>query len=108
MSEQSTRAGRAGGRSARRAMRCAPDFEILPALKRGIPLCEVMDQAHVEKIDDASMSIIEEVGVIFREEIALKDWRRAGADVRGERVHLDRELVRELISSIPPLDLPRA
>jgi trimethylamine--corrinoid protein Co-methyltransferase len=27
--------------------------------------------------------------------IALEDWRRAGAKVRGETVYLDRGLVRE-------------
>jgi trimethylamine--corrinoid protein Co-methyltransferase len=39
--------------------------------------------------------------VIFRDPIALDDWKKAGADVRGERVHLDRGLAMELISSIP-------
>ena len=39
--------------------------------------------------------------VLPRDEIALADWKAAGADVRGERVHLDRGLVRELISTIP-------
>ncbi|WP_435260160.1 trimethylamine methyltransferase family protein [Thioclava sp. FR2] len=92
---------RSGGRQARRALRQAPDFTMLPSLSRGIPLCEVMDQAHVEKIDAASMSILEEVGVIFRDEIALEDWRRAGAKVVGERVYLDRGLVRELVATIP-------
>ena len=32
----------------------------------------------------------------------IEDWRKAGADIRDEdRVHLDRNLVRELIQSIP-------
>ena len=92
---------RAGGRGARRALRAAPDFEMLPALKRGIPVCEVMGPERVEQIDNASMSILEEVGVVFRDDIALADWKRAGAKVVGERVYLDRGLVRELISTIP-------
>ena len=96
-----TRTARAGGRGARRALRSAPDFDMLPSLKRGIPECEVMDQGRVEQIDDASMSILEEVGVIFRDEIALADWKRAGAKVVGDRVYLDRGLVRDLISTIP-------
>jgi trimethylamine--corrinoid protein Co-methyltransferase len=82
-------------------MRAAPDFEMLPALKRGLPECEPMTPEQVAKIDDASMSILEEVGVVFRDHIALADWKRAGAKVVGDRVHLDRELVRELISTIP-------
>jgi trimethylamine---corrinoid protein Co-methyltransferase len=95
------RKSRAGGRGARQAMRSAPDFSMLPSLKRNLPLCEPMDPDQVARIDAASMSILEEVGVIFRDDIALEDWRRAGADVRGDRVHLDRGLIRELIKTIP-------
>ena len=98
---QAERRTRSGGRSARRALRSAPDLSMLPALRRNLPLCEIMDPAQVERIDAASMAILEEVGVVFRDPTALADWRRAGADVRGERVHLDRGLVRELIATIP-------
>lgn len=89
------------GRDARRSLRLAPQFEMLPALRRDLPLCEPMDEEQIRRIDDASMSILEEVGIVFRDPIALADWKQAGADVRGERVHLDRALVRELISTIP-------
>ena len=92
---------RSGGRSARRALRSAPDFEMLPGLTRNIPVCEVMDGSQVERIDAASMDILENVGVVFRDEIALTDWKRVGAKVVGETVYLDRALIRELISTIP-------
>ncbi|GAA6193642.1 trimethylamine methyltransferase family protein [Phaeobacter sp. NW0010-22] len=92
---------RAGGRSARRALRSAPNFEMLPGLNRNIPLCEVMDEAQVERIDNASMDILENVGVHFRDPIAIEDWKKAGAKVVGETVYLDRGLVRDLISTIP-------
>jgi trimethylamine--corrinoid protein Co-methyltransferase len=92
---------RSGGRSARRALRSAPDFEMLPGLTRNIPVCEVMDGSQVERIDAASMDILENVGVVFRDEIALADWKRVGAKVVGETVYLDRALIRELISTIP-------
>lgn len=101
MNEHAVRQVRAGGRGARRALRSAPDLSMLPALDNRLPHCEVMDGEHVERIDAASLDILEEVGVVFRDAIALEDWRRAGADVRGERVHLDRGLVRELIATIP-------
>ena len=75
---------------------------MLPALRRRLPLTEPLTPEQVEKIDDASMSILEDVGVIFRDPVAIEDWRRAGADIRdGDRVHLDRGLVRELIATIP-------
>jgi trimethylamine--corrinoid protein Co-methyltransferase len=92
--------GRAG-RSARRAVRIAADFSMLPALENRLPLTEPMTPDQVARIDAASMAILEEVGVVFRDPVALEDWRRAGADVRGERVHLDRALVHELIATIP-------
>ena len=42
---------RSGGRSARRALRSAPDLSMLPALRRNLPLCEVMDPS-CDKSDD--------------------------------------------------------
>ncbi len=92
---------RRGGRNSRRQTRSAIDTAMLPALKRRLSPVEPMDQEQVEKIDRASMDILEEVGVVFRDDQALADWKAAGADVRGERVHLDRHLIRELIATIP-------
>ena len=89
------------GRGARKAVRETRDITMLPALKRGIPLVEPMSAEQIEKIDAASMGVLEDVGGVFRDPIALEDWKRAGADVRGETVHLDRGMVRELIASIP-------
>lgn len=92
---------RSGGRSARRSLRKTRDFRMLPGLTRNIPLCEVMQGAQVEQIDAASMDILENVGVQFRDPTALADWRAAGAKVVGEMVYLDRGLVRDLIATIP-------
>jgi hypothetical protein len=75
---------------------------MLPHLTGRLPLTEPMNAEQIERIDRASLDILEDVGVVFRDDIALEDWRRAGADVRGERVHLDRSLVKSLISTIPP------
>ena len=92
---------RRGARAALRKARENKTTNMLPALKRRLPLTEPMDQEQIEKIDNASMSILENVGVIFRDPIAIADWKSAGAEVRdGDRVHLDRELVRELILSL--------
>ncbi|MER8543928.1 trimethylamine methyltransferase family protein [Mesorhizobium sp. M1334] len=75
---------------------------MLPTLKRGLPVVEPMDAEQVERIHEASLAILEEVGVVFRDPIAIEDWKRAGADVRADdRVHLDRGLVMELIKTIP-------
>ena len=42
---------RAGGRAARRSLRTARDFTMLPGLENKLPLCEVMDGAQVERIE---------------------------------------------------------
>ena len=75
---------------------------MLPALVGRLQLTEPMSQDEIERIDSASMDILENVGVVFRDAQAIRDWKGAGADVRdGYRVHLDRAHVRELISTIP-------
>ena len=89
------------GRGARKAVRQTRDITMLPALKRKLPLTEPMDAEQVERIDAASMDILENVGVQFRDDTALEDWRKAGAKVEGEMVYLDRHMVRELIATIP-------
>ncbi|MEM7653228.1 MAG: trimethylamine methyltransferase family protein, partial [Pseudomonadota bacterium] len=83
------------------AARTENRVDMLPALMRGLPYVEPLSPEQIEKIDNASLSILEDVGVVFRDPIALEDWKKAGADVRDERVHLDRGMVRELIKTIP-------
>lgn len=92
---------RRGGRAAMRASRLHRDDAMLPQLTRKLKPVEPMSEEEVLKLDGASMDILEEVGVVFRDSIALADWKRAGAKVDGERVFLDRAQVRELIASIP-------
>jgi trimethylamine--corrinoid protein Co-methyltransferase len=89
------------GRGARKAIRQTRDIRMLPALTRRLPLTEPMTPEQVERIDAASMDILENTGVMFRDPIALDDWRGAGAKVVGEMVYLDRGLVRDLIATIP-------
>ncbi len=50
------------GRGARKAIRQTRDTVMLPALKRMLPLTEPMDAERIAQIDDASMSILEDVG----------------------------------------------
>lgn len=101
MSMTAVAPSRRGGRDARRAIRLARDTSMLPQLTRGIPYVEPMSQEQVLKVHNASMAILEEVGVDFRDQIALEQWRKAGARVEGERVYIDRNLAMELISNLP-------
>ena len=92
---------RHGGRQSRRALRSGNLAPMLPQLTRNLPLLEPLDGDQIEKIDNASMAILEEVGVVFRDPVALRDWQQVGARVEGERVKFDRFQIRELIQSIP-------
>ncbi|MBT6416091.1 trimethylamine methyltransferase family protein, partial [Candidatus Puniceispirillum sp.] len=92
---------RAGGRSSRRAKRALHVPPMLPTLENRLPLTAPMDEDQIARIDDASMSILEDVGVVFRDPVALDDWRKAGANVVGDLVKFDRAHIRSLISSIP-------
>ncbi len=74
---------------------------MLPGLTNQLPFTEVMNGSQVELIDKTSMDILENTGIAFRDPVALEDWKRAGAKIDGETVYPDRELVRELIASIP-------
>ncbi|MEM7334711.1 MAG: trimethylamine methyltransferase family protein [Chloroflexota bacterium] len=89
------------GRAARKKIRQKIDINMLPTLKRNLPVVEPLDDEQIRKIDHESMRILEEVGVLFRDPVAIKDWKKAGAKVDGELVYIDREMVRELIQSIP-------
>jgi len=92
---------RRGGRGARRKIRLNKIESMLPTLTRGIPYVEVASEDQVERIHKASIDILENVGVDFRDPQALSDWQQAGAKVEGERVYLDGGLIMELIKSIP-------
>ena len=51
MNQQIAPRRRAGGRSARRAIRTAVDFEMLPGLRNSLRPTEVMDEEQVHRID---------------------------------------------------------
>ncbi len=89
------------GRGSRKKARLTTKVEMLPNLVRGLPLTEPMDDEQIHKINDASMSILEEVGVVFRDPIALEQWKAAGAEVKEDRVYFDRSMIMDLISTIP-------
>ena len=53
------------GRAARRSDRLKVKIEMLPTLERNIPLTEPMNEEQIEKMDDASLSILEDVGCLL-------------------------------------------
>lgn len=101
MSDTGGRRARGGG-AARRAERSAVSFETARFIERNIPNFEVLTAEAIEIIEHNAETVLEEIGVNFVENpAALERWRQAGADVRGERVHIPRGLARKLVSTAP-------
>lgn len=103
MAEAATRRrGRGGGGAARRAERSAVSIETARYITRNIPNLEILNDEALEIIEANAETVLEEIGVNFVENpAALERWREAGADVRGERVHIPRGLARQLCATAP-------
>ncbi len=97
-----TRRGRGGGGAARRAARGGLRVEAARVITREIPDLEILDAEALEIIEAGAETVLEEVGVNFVENpAALERWRQAGAEIRGQRVHIPRGLARRLCQSAP-------
>ena len=108
--EGAGRRGRgAGGGAARRAERSVARIEAVPFIRRRIPDYAILDEEGLALIEANADTVLEEIGVRFAEnEPALALWRAAGADVRGDRVHLSRGLARSLCATAPREYVQRA
>ncbi len=92
---------RRGARSMRRAAHAAQVTLRLSTIKYGIKPVTAVSADELERIHLASLAILKEVGIDFRDEVALAQWREDGADVQGQRVRLDGDRVMELIAKAP-------
>ena len=82
MTEASPRRG--GGRAARQAARLAAHTETVPFLTRTLSPVEVLSDESAELIEQNADTILEQVGVIFRDyPEALRLLRRRGRRRRG-------------------------
>ena len=96
------RAGRSGS-EARRAARSRGQGISAPYVSRKIPYYEVLDAEGLAIIEHNAETILEEIGIDFRDDAeALQIWRDAGADVQGERVRMPRGMCRKLIQDNAP------
>ncbi len=98
---QPSASGRRRGRSSRKTARQEATTPRLGTLRYGVKPVEVVSEDQLETIHQASVRILSEVGIDFRDEVALQQWAEAGADVRGERVHLDPDMLMELMAKAP-------
>lgn len=96
------RARAGGGANARRQARSAQRPVSLPYITRNLPPVDLLSAEAIEIIETNADTLMEEVGVEYRDDAeALQLWKEAGADVKGERVHLPKGLCRELMKTAP-------
>ncbi|MDX1575396.1 MAG: trimethylamine methyltransferase family protein, partial [Kiloniellales bacterium] len=102
----------AGRRGSRVRGREKAAFVQLPRrqLTSPYPPMEIVSPDQIEAIHDASMTVLEEIGMNFLLPEAREILRQAGADVEsgGSRVRFDRALVAEAVAKAPALVRTRA
>jgi trimethylamine--corrinoid protein Co-methyltransferase len=69
--------------------------------KRLFPAMEIISADEVESIHQASLTVLEEIGMDFMLPEARDLLAKAGAKIEGERVRFERAMVEELIASAP-------
>jgi trimethylamine--corrinoid protein Co-methyltransferase len=98
-----TRGRRAGGRAARQAARLHAVAESVPFITRTLQPYEVLSDEGLELIEHNADTILEQVGIDFRDAPdALELLRGAGAEIEGERVRFPRGLARQLVRATAP------
>jgi trimethylamine--corrinoid protein Co-methyltransferase len=93
---------RTGGRAGRQAARLHAVAEKVPFITRTMTPFEVLSEEGLELVIENADTILEQVGIDFRDEEALAAWRDAGADVQGERVRFARGMCRQLVQATAP------
>jgi len=94
---------RSGGREARAAARLHAVAEKVPFITRTLAPFEVLGEEGLSTIEHNADTILEQVGIEFREAPdALELMRGAGCDVEGERVRFPRGLARQLVQATAP------
>ena len=104
MAERRSRGrGRGSAREARRAARAAPRTASAPYITRKVPVYEVLNEEGLEIIENNAETILQEIGIDFRDDPGALDMLRgAGADVDGERVRFPRGMCRSIIQASAP------
>lgn len=91
-----------GGAAARRQARSSVSLARFPYITRNLPPTDILSAEAVELIEANADTLMEEVGVEYRDDPeALRMWKDAGADVKGERVRFPKGLCRELMKTAP-------
>ena len=99
---RSGRRGR-GGAEGRRAARRGGGVQQAKFITRRLSPVEVLSEEGLALIEDNADTVLQEIGIEFRDDAEVLDiWRAAGADVDGTRVRFPRGLCRTLIRNTAP------
>lgn len=103
MTEAPTRRRRSGGRSGHAVRRGTAAIEQLPWT---VPVnidrpTEPLNEEGVQRIHNAAMVILEDIGIEFLNPEALRILKDAGCTVSGENVRMGRDFVMEMIGKAP-------
>lgn len=90
---------RLGGSRTRKGKRSSASPGIITGVSRNIPTYEILSEEGLDLIEQDCASILQEIGIEFRgDPEALRLWRDAGADVKGERVRFEPGLLQSIIA----------
>src|SRR3569623_3144430 len=100
---QTSRSRRPSGRDAKRAARTARSHSFVPYITRKVPYYEVLGEEGLALLESNADTILQEIGIDFREAPeALELFKKAGADVQGERVRFPRGMCRSIVQKSAP------
>ncbi len=98
MTDQSVVARR---REQRRERQAAAAIQSITQPINRLPVYELVDEAALHQIHNASLTILEEIGIDFYDEEALAILAAHGAVVKESTVFLDRKLIERSVRSAP-------
>ncbi len=98
----SQRAKKRGGRRGRQQVEKNVAPVITPFITRKIPEYELLGEEGLSLIEKNADTILQEIGIDFRYEPALKLFKEAGADIDDQRVRFPAGMCRKIIQASAP------
>ena len=94
-----TRGRRSGGRAGKRTRTVVKPP---PYIQRKLPHFNPLDEEQLVKIEQQVDWLFENIGFAFRDDPeAIRIWRQAGVDIKGDKIFADAQWVREQCSKAP-------
>ena len=90
-------------RRSRKAHKPPARLRIITGVRREIPTYELLSEEGLDLIEQNATQILKEVGIEFRGDVEAQElWRKAGADIKGERVRFEEGFLQSIISRSAP------